>query len=61
MGTKFGMLLHYFVGASENRGGDSEVKCFGRRQAYHEIELGWLLDRNIRRFRTTQNLVHQVR
>jgi hypothetical protein len=45
------------VGAGEQQGRDGQSKCLGGDQADDEIELGWLLDRQVGRLRPTQNLV----
>ena len=39
-------------------GGTVDAECFGRGEVYDKIKLGRLLDRNVGRFRATQNLIH---
>ena len=57
-------LRHSFdhvVGAAEQRLRDGQAEGFGGFDVDHQLELGGLLDREVCRFCTLQNLVHVVR
>src|SRR6516162_979157 len=49
------LLFDHLVGASEQRRRHSEAGCLGSRKIDDEIEFRRLLDREIVRFRSTQN------
>ena len=53
-------LFNQLVGAGEKRVRHLEAQRFGGREIDDELELGWLLDREIAGLRTTQNLVDVV-
>jgi hypothetical protein len=53
-------LFDYFVGAGKHCRGYFESERLGSGQVDDEIELGWLLDRQVARLRSMQNLVDIV-
>ena len=58
-GAKSG-LFDQLVGAQEKRFGDYQAEGLGGGQIYDEVEFGRLLDRDIARVGTAQNLVDIV-
>src|SRR5262245_5877565 len=52
--------LDHLVRASEQRRRHIEAERLGGGQIDDEVELGWLLDRNVGRLRAAQNLVNEV-
>src|SRR5262245_965660 len=53
-------LFDHLVGASEQRRGHGEAERIGGREINEEIEFGRLLDRDVSRLRSAQNLIDQV-
>src|SRR5437588_6794741 len=53
-------LFDHVIGAREDRRGHVEPERLGSGQVDDEIELGWLLDRQVARLRSMQNLVDIV-
>jgi hypothetical protein len=54
-------LFDHLVGARDERGWDREPESLRGLQVNHEIELGWLLDRKLRRSGALQDLVNENR
>jgi hypothetical protein len=52
-------LLEHLVGAGEHGVRHRKAKCFGGLEIDHELVLGRLLDRNVARLRTAQNLANE--
>ncbi len=53
-------LFDHLVGAQEERWRDSQSERARCLQIYDQLELGWLLDRQIDRFCAAQNLVDET-
>jgi hypothetical protein len=48
-----------FVGAGEQRRWHGEAECLGRLEVRHQFEVDWLLDRQVGRLCTFENLVDE--
>src|SRR4051794_37354790 len=53
-------LFDNFVGAGQKRRGQLKAKCICSFKIDDQLELGWLLHRQIARFRSAKNLVDVV-
>src|SRR5262249_27938421 len=56
-----GNSLDHLVGAGDQRWWQVEAERLGRLEVDHQLELGWLLDRNIARLGALENAVHVMR